>query len=74
MLNISEETVERVQPPTRWVALVRLIDAWLRRRRTLAALDRLSDRELRDVGLERTWDGYEVEPGSTVDWQTRAEE
>lgn len=74
MLIDSEEAVELVEPPPRWVRLVRLVDAWQRRRRTLAALDRLSDRDLKDIGLDRTWDGYEVEPGSAVDWHSRDDE
>jgi uncharacterized protein YjiS (DUF1127 family) len=38
--------------------LVAAVSAWYRRRRVRAALDRLSDRELADIGLERGEAGY----------------
>jgi uncharacterized protein YjiS (DUF1127 family) len=44
---------------------------WKRRRGTRALLDRLSDRDLRDVGLERTGRGYRATPGSAAGRQGR---
>ena len=60
---IGEEAIGTEPPPARWVRLVCLVDAWLRHKRTVASLDRLSERDLRDIGLERGWDGYELNSG-----------
>lgn len=44
--------------------LLNAVFAWLSRRETRLELERLSDRQLRDIGLERTDHGYRVTPGS----------
>lgn len=40
------------------------VSVWLSRRETRLELERLSDRQLRDIGIERTEQGYRVTPGS----------
>jgi uncharacterized protein YjiS (DUF1127 family) len=57
--------------PDRLVLIGSGLAAWLGRRSTHAALDRLSDHALLDLGLERTERGFRVTPGSIADRQRR---
>ena len=64
-------TSRRIARPGRLLLAVLALFRWHTRRRTRAALDRLGDRDLRDVGLERTGRGYRTMPGSAAGRQGR---
>ena len=61
----------RIARPGRLFLAVLAMFRWQRRRSTRVLLDRLSDRDLRDVGLERTGRGYRATPGSAAGRQGR---
>ncbi len=54
----------RFDPPSRFILLLRAVSRWLVRRNTRLELGELNDRQLRDIGLERTERGYRVAPDS----------
>ena len=43
-----------------------IVTALFEKRRTRVAFDALDDRDLRDIGLERTEFGYRARPGATA--------
>lgn len=60
-------SARRFEPPGRVILLLRVVSRWLVRRNTRLELGELNDRQLRDIGLERTERGYRTEPGSPAE-------
>jgi uncharacterized protein YjiS (DUF1127 family) len=56
--------IHRVRQPR--ITVAGIVTALFEKRRTTAAFDALDDRDLRDIGLERTEFGYRARPGATA--------
>jgi uncharacterized protein YjiS (DUF1127 family) len=56
--SVPIDRARRIEPAGRFVLLLRALSVGLGRQRMQVELDRLNDRQLQDIGIERTREGF----------------